>query len=113
MWHDGKKNQLGNLIYGGDGIPWTSGPFGGFMPTNAIGKPWLTIHPNYVDVNVEVQINDTRSTLKYYKRLVQLRKNLEFTNGGYESKELGDSVCQVRVVINLLISNNIHMETIQ
>lgn len=62
------------------------------MPANATVKPWLPIHPNYVDLNVEVQLSDKRSTLKYYKQLTQIRKNSAFTNGGYESKVLGNSV---------------------
>lgn len=62
------------------------------MPANATGRPWLPIHPNYVDLNVEVQLNEKRSTLKYYKNLTQIRKNPAFTNGGYESKVLGNNV---------------------
>lgn len=62
------------------------------MPENATAKPWLPIHPNYVDVNVEVQNNATRSTLKFYKQLVQLRKKAAFKHGSYESKVLNGRV---------------------
>lgn len=62
------------------------------MPANATANPWLPIHPNYADINVEVQKNATRSTLKYYKQLVQLRKNSAFKYGSYESKVLNSRV---------------------
>lgn len=62
------------------------------MPANATAKPWLPIHPNYVHVNVEDQKKATHSTLKYYKQLVQLRKNSAFKYGSYESKVLNGRV---------------------
>ncbi|WP_366525111.1 alpha-glucosidase [Flavobacterium sp.] len=39
------------------------------------GKPWLKVNPNYTDVNVAEQEKDPQSTLNYFKKLVQLRKN--------------------------------------
>lgn len=62
------------------------------MPANATAKPWLPLHPNYVDVNVEAQKNATRSTLKFYKQLTQIRKNSAFTHGSYESKVFNNHV---------------------
>lgn len=62
------------------------------MPANATAKPWLPINPNYIDVNVEDELNVTRSTLKYYKQLIQLRKNSAFKHGSYKSKVLSGRV---------------------
>lgn len=38
------------------------------------GKPWLKVNPNYVDIHVEKQINDSNSIFNYYRQLIQLRK---------------------------------------
>lgn len=87
-------SQIALYIFPSLGTPfqWKCGKFAGFMPANATAKPWLPIHTNYVDVNVEVQKNATRSTLKFYKQLVQLRKNSAFKYGSYESKVLNGRV---------------------
>lgn len=39
------------------------------------GKPWLKVNPNYVEINAEMQLNDPKSILNYFKKLVQIRKN--------------------------------------
>ena len=39
------------------------------------GTPWLKVNPNYTDVNAELQEKDPNSTLTYFRKLVQLRKN--------------------------------------
>lgn len=61
------------------------------MPADATAKPWLPIHPNYIDVNVEVQQKASHSTLKYYKQLAQLRKQPAFSRL-YGSKVFNDNV---------------------
>lgn len=40
------------------------------MPANVPSdkNPWLPIHPNYKDVNVNVQKNLERSHLKFYEK---------------------------------------------
>lgn len=38
------------------------------------GKPWLKVNPNYETINAEVQEKDPDSTLNYFRKLVQLRK---------------------------------------
>ena len=52
------------------------------------GKPWLKVNPNYKKINVESQLNNEDSVLKYYKKLVALRKSKEyneiFTYGDFE-----------------------------
>ena len=39
------------------------------------GKPWLKINPDYTTVNAEAQEKDPNSTLNYFRKLVQFRKN--------------------------------------
>ncbi|WP_299025038.1 alpha-glucosidase [uncultured Thermanaerothrix sp.] len=38
------------------------------------GTPWLPVHPNYRQRNVEAQLQDEHSLLNYYRRLLRLRK---------------------------------------
>ena len=39
------------------------------------GTPWLKVNPNYTTVNAAQQEKDPNSTLNYFRKLVQLRKN--------------------------------------
>ncbi|TYR79982.1 alpha-glucosidase [Priestia megaterium] len=41
------------------------------------GTPWMKVNPNYVDINVEQQINDEQSIFHFYKKLVAVRKQHE------------------------------------
>ena len=38
-------------------------------------QPWLSVNPNYKQINVASQIQDPESLLSYYKKLTALRKN--------------------------------------
>lgn len=53
------------------------------------GTPWLSVNPNYTDINVAEQEGRADSVLSYYKKLIALRKNpayLEtFTYGNFVS----------------------------
>ena len=40
------------------------------------GKPWLPVHPDYQTHNVAVQEQDPESVLNYYKRIIELRRNI-------------------------------------
>lgn len=62
------------------------------MPENASEKPWLPIHPNAKELNVAEQKDQPRSTLNFYKHLLQLRKDDTFAYGSYESNVLNDNV---------------------
>ena len=44
------------------------------------GTPWLKVNPNYKNINVESQINDKNSVLEFYKDLIKLRKNPDYTD---------------------------------
>lgn len=46
---------------------------------------WLGVNPNYVDINVEAQLDDPDSILSFYKQLIRLRKDQPvFVYGTYE-----------------------------
>lgn len=40
------------------------------------GTPWLKINQNYITVNAEVQEKDPKSVLNYFRKLVQIRKDI-------------------------------------
>lgn len=53
------------------------------------GQPWLPVNENYKAINVEQQLKDPSSVLRYYKKLIELRKTSEYSetivNGVYQS----------------------------
>ena len=40
------------------------------------GIPWIKVNPNYKQINVENQIKDQNSVFNFYRRLIELRKEL-------------------------------------
>ena len=65
-------------------MQWNSSKNAGFTD----GKPWLKVNQNYTDINVENQLENENSVLRYYQKLIALRKSEEysdiFTNGHFE-----------------------------
>jgi alpha-glucosidase len=57
---------------------WNNGAYAGFSNT----KPWLPVHPNYLEINVEAQIDKNDSIYSVYKQLIKLRKNNEALQAG-------------------------------
>jgi len=51
-------------------MQWNSGVNAGFTTA----KPWLTINPNYTQVNVDESEKDANSILNYVKKMIALRK---------------------------------------
>lgn len=48
------------------------------------GEPWLSVNPNYTDINVAAEEQDENSVLAWHKRLAVLRKeHYVFINGDY------------------------------
>lgn len=39
------------------------------------GEPWLPIHPNYKEINMEANLKDPDSVFHCYRKLIELRKN--------------------------------------
>ena len=52
-------------------MQWSSGLNAGFTT----GKPWLTINPNFTQVNVDESEKDPNSILNYVKKMIALRKD--------------------------------------
>ncbi|EPF14458.1 oligo-1,6-glucosidase [Bacillus cereus BAG1O-3] len=49
------------------------------------GEPWITVNPNYKEINVKQAIQDESSIFYYYKKLIELRKNNEIVvYGSYD-----------------------------
>src|SRR5690625_187206 len=62
-------------------MQWSNEKNAGFSTS----KPWIKINKNYVDINVENQLNDENSILNYYKKLIQIKKKLQiFLDGSYD-----------------------------
>ncbi len=40
-------------------------------------EPWLKVNPNYLTINVKANINNEKSILKYYQKIISLRKTHE------------------------------------
>lgn len=55
-------------------MQWSASEYAGFSHTN----PWLPVNPNYTDINVAAQVDDSCSLLSYYKELIALRKHPEY-----------------------------------
>lgn len=53
-------------------MQWSCEKHGGFTE----GKPWLTVNPNFKEINVEDSINDENSIFHHYRKLINLRKEL-------------------------------------
>jgi alpha-glucosidase len=62
-------------------MQWSDAPNAGFTT----GNPWLGMNPNYSNVNVDQQMNDPRSILHFYKKMIEMKKKHEiFTYGTYD-----------------------------
>ncbi|CAG9784092.1 unnamed protein product [Diatraea saccharalis] len=72
---------------------WSADKNAGFSTAD---KTWLPVADGYETLNVEVQRNTDRSHLNVYKSLVQLRGELAFTHGRYESVALNSDVFAFR-----------------
>ena len=51
-------------------MQWDDGPNAGFTT----GTPWINVNPNYPQINVAAQLADPGSVLRYYQRLIALRR---------------------------------------
>lgn len=63
-------------------MQWTGEKYGGFSTTN----PWLKPAFNYKEINVEKNLRDEKSILKYYQKLIKLRKEEKvIQDGSYQA----------------------------
>ncbi|MEG0864424.1 MAG: alpha-glucosidase [Clostridia bacterium] len=62
-------------------MQWDNTPNAGFTT----GKPWLSVNPNYTEINAQAQRKDEQSVLCYYRQLIALRKTHKvMVYGDYE-----------------------------
>ena len=59
-------------------VQWSDKENAGFTT----GTPWFYINENYKEVNVETQENDPNSILNFYRKVIQLRKELPCVKDG-------------------------------
>ncbi|MBE6143168.1 MAG: alpha-glucosidase [Erysipelotrichaceae bacterium] len=57
-------------------VQWDDSKNAGFTTGDT---PWIKVHPNYVDINVEKESKDPSSILNFYKKLLSLRKHSEYS----------------------------------
>jgi len=57
-------------------IQWSAGENAGF----STGTPWIKVNPNYKEINAEAEVDNPDSVFTYYQRLIELRRNSEWTN---------------------------------
>src|SRR5690606_18670847 len=68
-------------------MQWASTNYFGFSEV----EPWISLPDN--DVTVENQLNNPESMLTYYRKLLQVRKEIPtFTDGSYERLELENNL---------------------
>ena len=82
-WYQQIKNKGGDLRQfleaqkiaardnGRTPFQWDATPNAGFTS----GTPWLRVNPNYTKVNVAAEESDANSCLKYFRKMVTLRKD--------------------------------------
>ena len=46
------------------------------------GKPWMKVNPNYIEINAAEQVDCEDSIFNYYRKLIQLRKELPVLTDG-------------------------------
>jgi alpha-glucosidase len=52
-------------------MQWNDSEYGGFSKA----KPWISVNPNYKNINVDSQLKDENSILNFYKKMIKLRKS--------------------------------------
>lgn len=55
-------------------VQWNAEENAGFTT----GTPWILLNPNYKEINVAAQQDDADSVLSFYKKLLALRKHLDY-----------------------------------
>lgn len=72
---------------------WSNGTSAGFSTSTST---WLPVSPNYREVNVEAELAATKSHLKNYKRLIELRQSETMQYGNFESMVLFSEIVLIK-----------------
>ncbi|KKK18200.1 hypothetical protein AOCH_005626 [Aspergillus ochraceoroseus] len=66
-------------------VQWSAEPNGGF--TSAAVKPWMSVNPEYLQVNAAAQVQDPHSLYNFWASVLKLRKTYVdiFVYGNYEA----------------------------
>ena len=71
---------------------WSAAHAAGFTT----GRPWLQVNPNFTEINLEQQVKDPASLFRFYRDLIALRKNPQYSEtllyGSFEPY-LADESC--------------------
>ncbi|RIM23870.1 glucohydrolase, partial [Staphylococcus cohnii] len=74
------KHKMENRDNSRTPMQWSNGINGGFSEH----EPWFPVNPNYTEINVSSQQQDSNSILNFYKPLIQLNKSHDiFTYGSF------------------------------
>ncbi|ANK37235.1 hypothetical protein AOB58_433 [Staphylococcus sp. AntiMn-1] len=74
------KHKMENRDNSRTPMQWSNGINGGFSEH----EPWFRVNPNYTEINVSSQQQDSNSILNFYKSLIQLKKSHDiFTYGTF------------------------------
>ena len=81
------------------------------------GKPWIKINENYSTVNVENEMNDPKSILSYYRKLLKLRKEKRALTDGkikFIYREIPNLFAYIRCIGSekIVVLNNFSAEKI-
>lgn len=92
-------------------MQWNCEDNGGFTT----GKPWISINPNYKDINVEKALKDKDSIFYHYKELIRLRKEYNIISHGsfiplYEEDDQVFAYMRSYEGERLLVINNFYKE---
>ena len=89
--HDPWEKQEPGLGLGRDPVrtpmPWDDTPYAGFTG----GAPWLPLNPDWRTRNVAAELDDARSILTLYRRLLALRRSSDALRIGDYGVISGDS----------------------
>lgn len=71
-------------------MQWDSTPFSGFTGCEKGG--WMRTHDGYKEINVAKQIDDPKSVLSFWKKMLRMRKQYRdlFIYGAYEAFQMGN-----------------------
>lgn len=70
-------------------VQWDDTPYAGFTT----GEPWMSVHPNYKEINVKQQLSDPSSVLNFWKSMLRMRKQYIdlFCHGSFEMFDVKDA----------------------